>query len=316
MQRKAAEPPADRAPPGTPVTGGDLESALERLRSEVDDPVAGLFGPGSKVWEVNREGVLFLGGGRAVLLQLAHPFVAHAIEQHSTTRRDPVARFQRTFEHVFAMVYGDLDSAIDSARRVHALHRRINGAIDEDVGSFRRGDPYAANVAEALLWVHATLWDTSVQVYELVVRKLSAEEKDRYWSETKRFALLFGIPEAILPVDWSGFQEYCRSMFASSTLAVGAPAAEMARFILAAPGWPLSSWFAPVTMALLPERIRHQYREPLGLAEQALTNVSLQALRAAWWAMPGWLRHLPAYRAAQRRIAQAPASRVRVATER
>src|SRR5262245_31878617 len=78
----------------------ECASRLARLRAEVRDPRAGLFGPGSKVWEVNKEAISFLGGGRAALLQLAHPWVAWAIEHHSSTREDPVGRFQRTFLHV------------------------------------------------------------------------------------------------------------------------------------------------------------------------------------------------------------------------
>src|SRR3712207_7704222 len=40
---------------------------------------------------------LFLGAGRALLLQLAHPWVAAGISQHSTTLADPIGRFHRTF---------------------------------------------------------------------------------------------------------------------------------------------------------------------------------------------------------------------------
>jgi uncharacterized protein (DUF2236 family) len=254
------------------------------------------------VWEVNREGIIFLGGGRAILLQLAHPYVAHAIEQHSTTRQNPVARFLRTFENIFAMVYGDLDSAIASARRLHALHSRITGTIEEDVGVHRKGDLYAANAADALLWVHATLWDTSIQIYELMLRPLAGREKEAYWEETKRFARLFGIPDETLPRTWIDFQAYCCEMFASDVLAVGAPARDMARFILASPGWPLSEWLSGVTMSLLPEPIRHQYRAPLGPVERMLCDASLGTLRTSWRLLPGWLRYLPAYRSALRRI--------------
>src|SRR5436189_10963 len=40
---------------------------------------AGLFGPDSVTWRVNREGVLLLGGGAAIILQLAHPLVAAGV---------------------------------------------------------------------------------------------------------------------------------------------------------------------------------------------------------------------------------------------
>ena len=58
----------------------DLHQLLDRLRAETEDPRAGVFGPASMLWRVNRESIAFLGGGRAALLQLAHPFVAHAVD--------------------------------------------------------------------------------------------------------------------------------------------------------------------------------------------------------------------------------------------
>src|SRR5690606_37999480 len=142
------------------VTRDDLERALGRLRAQVDDPRAGLYGPRSVSWLVNRETVVFLAGGRAALLQLAHPFVAAAIDQHSRTRNDPLGRFQRTFSNVYAMVFGDLDRACASARRVHAIHRRIRGPIGAAVGSYRADSRYEANDEAALFWVQATLVDS------------------------------------------------------------------------------------------------------------------------------------------------------------
>src|SRR5688500_13747227 len=135
------------------VTRRDLESRIEQLRAAVRDPRAGLYGPGSVSWKVNREGIVMLGGGRAALLQLAHPYVAHAVDQHSATRTDPLGRFQRTFLHVFGMVFGDLDQAIESARRVYRVHTRIHGPIAEDVGAFAQGHRYHANDPDALFWV-------------------------------------------------------------------------------------------------------------------------------------------------------------------
>ena len=169
------------------VSADDLERHLAALSARVQNRRAGIYGPGTLSWEVNREGVIMLGGGAAALLQLAHPFVAHAVDQHSHTRNDPAGRFQRTFRHVFAMVFGDLDHALSAARRVHALHQTIRGRITEDVGRFRRGDRYQANDERALLWVHATLVDTALQVYERIVTPLHPHERNAYYEVWRAF---------------------------------------------------------------------------------------------------------------------------------
>jgi uncharacterized protein (DUF2236 family) len=291
------------------VVGPDLECALDRVRRLVRDPRAGIFGPGSRVWTLNREAVVFLGGGRAALLQLAHPAVAQAVADHSRTREDMLGRFRRTFAHVFAMVYGDLESALDSARRVHRIHGHIRGVLRETVGAAAAGTPYAASDPDALLWVHATLWETSVQLFELVVGPLSHQEKDAYWEETKRFAALFGIPDALLPRDWSAFRQYWDGMLASDRIAVSTTARDLAGFLLSPPAWwlgPAWEWLRLMTARLLPPRLRREFGLSFGVAERLAAEASLGGLRGVWWLLPGGVRWLPAYRDAIRRLEGTP----------
>lgn len=297
--------------PGTPqhVDRADLERLLERVKAEAHDPRAGIFGPASQVWTVNKESLVFLGAGRAALLQLAHPAVAVAIDQHSKTRTDPLGRFQRTFAQVFGMVFGDLDQAFRAARGVHALHERIRGEFPAAVGPFPAHAGYFANEPEALLWVHATLWDTSILCYELVRRPLSDAEKARYYEETKRFAWLFGIPDDVLPPDWESFRTYVTRMLepssaGSGVLAVAPCAADMCGFLFRplAPGLgPLMRWYARFTSALLPPHLARAFGLP---GCDAATHVrDVRRLRAVFSHLPRRLRYLPAYVEARRRLA-------------
>lgn len=287
------------------VTARRLEETLDELRRGVKDPNLGLFGPGSMMWEIGRESVCFLGGGRAALLQLAHPYVAHGVDQHSKTRTDPFGRFQRTFSNVFDMIYGDLDSAIESARRVHRIHERIRGPIRENVGLWAEGTPYRANEVPALMWVHATLWDSAVQAYELVVRPLSNDEKDRYYEETKRFALLFGIPREALPPDWSSFVAYNRRMWESDEVVVGDTAREIASFLFTPPEkvlTPVTAFAKILTAGLLPPRIRAGFGLRFGTPEKRVFQATIRALKATHRTWPYRMRYLPAYLDARRRI--------------
>ena len=291
------------------VSRAQLEEALGGLRRQVADPRAGVFGPGSRVWAINRDAITFLGGGRAALLQLAHPFVAHAVDQHSAARTDPVGRFLRTFDAVFAMVYGDLEAVEAAARRVHAIHEHVRGELTESVGPFPQGTAYAANAPEALLWVHATLWDTSIQVRELVRGPLPEEIKAEYYRETKRFAALFGIPAALVPPDWPAFQAYMARMLDAPEITVGTVARELAHALLRPEGsWlgPLWRWYAAITARLLPERQRREFALPWGPGEQRIAEATLAALRATWPWVPPRLRWLPAYVAARRRLEGKP----------
>jgi uncharacterized protein (DUF2236 family) len=289
------------------VTREELEERLARVRALVPDPRAGLFGPGSKVWEVNKESISFLGGGRAALLQLAHPWVAWGIEQHSSTRDDPFGRFQRTFFHIFRMVYGDLDTAFRAARAVHAIHTRIEGQLGAAAGPFAAGSAYRANQVDALLWVHATLWDTSLVCFESVVRPLGVDEKRAYYEETKRFAYLFGIPDTVLPPAWEDFDRYVHAMLASDVLSVAEPAARMATFLFQplVPGTgAVMRRYAEITAWLLPERLAAGFGlERDGEAGRLRFEAKLRQLRRIWPYLPRRARYLPAYVEARRRIA-------------
>ncbi len=288
------------------VSRADLERCIDELRAEVRDPRVGIYGPASQAWTISKEGILFLGGGKAALLQLAHPAVAHAVDQHSKTRTDPLGRFQRTFDNVFAMVFGDLDAAAKSARRVHAIHSRISGAINEQVGAFAEGSHYEANDEHALLWVHATLIETAVQMYELAIRPLSYAEKDRYYRETRRFALLFGIPDRVLPGSWGEFSDYYQHMIDSEVIKVGRPGLELAGFLFSShrPAFaPLFRWLETMTAGLLPPRLQREFRLRYGPADRAVFHASLAALRPVYPLLPPRVRYIPAYVQARRRLA-------------
>jgi uncharacterized protein (DUF2236 family) len=55
------------------IAAADLERSLDCVRSEAAASVEGVFGPDSLPWQIDREAIVFLGAGRALLMQLAHP---------------------------------------------------------------------------------------------------------------------------------------------------------------------------------------------------------------------------------------------------
>lgn len=285
------------------VARPELERFLAELRA-TSDPRAGIFGPESWMWKVSRESVLFLGGGRAALLQLAHPYVATAVQHHSSTEGDLVGRFQRTFLHVFAMVFGDLESAIGSSRRVFGLHKTINGALDEPHGQMPAGHRYDANDEAALLWVHATLVDTSVLVYERCVRVMSDAEREALYQDTRRFARLFGISDAVLPRDWPAFRRYFDGVIASDLLTIGAAGKRMGRFLLTPPNAgvaPIWRWYETLTAGLLPDRVRAGFGMRWGRRDRALSAATMAALQVTRF-LPPQVRFVPAYLDALRRM--------------
>jgi uncharacterized protein (DUF2236 family) len=293
------------------VSRDDLETTLARVTAQVREPRHGIHGPSSAAWQLERDSIIFLGGGRAALLQLAHPFVAYGVDQHSRTRSDVVGRFQRTFLNVFAMAFGDLDEAMRAARRVHAIHTRVTGTLPA-IGAFPAGTPYHANDVDALLWVYATLTDTVVAVTQLLRGRLPRERVEAYYRASWQFARLFGIPDERLPPDWSAFRAYVRGMVASPVLTVSEPARSMASFLFGRGDHraqrPLAALAELVTAGLLPAPVREGFGLRWGVRQRAAYGAVVAGLRPALRVMPPQLRYLPAYIDAQRRIRGQPPS--------
>jgi uncharacterized protein (DUF2236 family) len=61
-----------------------------------------------------------------------------------------------------------------------------------------------------------------------------------------------------------------------------------------------------MTARLLPPRLRDEFGLVFGLRERVAAEASLAALRATWWALPGAIRWLPAYREGVRRVEGMP----------
>jgi uncharacterized protein (DUF2236 family) len=260
-------------------------------------------------WKLGRETAAALGGGRAALLQLAHPYVAAAVMEHSDTRADPVGRLQRTFAGVFQMTFGDLDHAIHMARRLHRIHTHITGELRAPGGRYRDGERYRANDAESLFWVHATLLDTSILLYELLVEPMSAAEKAQAFDEARRFSWLFGIPDEYIPKDYIGFERYMDAMLASDALSVSPAALHLRRFIFQPPRRthvPLAAWYTRFTSALMTPRLRRGFELPWGRRDEALFAASVPLLRASYRALPVRLRSFADFVEAERRLAGHP----------
>src|SRR5687768_369072 len=187
------------------VATGIARSAA-RTVARMTTPDDGYFAPGGPARTISRELALMLGGGRALLLQVAHPLVAAGVAAHSGYRENPWKRLEGTMNAVWAIVFGTRAQADRAARRVRAMHGRVHGRTAEPMGPYPAGTPYSAMDPELLLWVHATLVDTALLVHAQWVRPLSEAEQAAYYEEMKVCARLFGTPDDVLPDSFPDFR--------------------------------------------------------------------------------------------------------------
>ncbi len=291
------------------VSAEQLEQALSEARSRAlaatGDARAGLFGSGSASWRVNREAMLLLGGGAAALLQLAHPFVAQAVFDHSRVRSDVAGRFRRTFVRVLRMTFGDLDQVTATARRVFAVHSRIAGALRQAGPAYVGTPRYAANDESALFWVQATLIDTALRVYEDLISPLTDEDRERFYADSLATSRLFGLSPQSLPGDYGQFRLYYDGMLVSPRLCVTDEARELAEHILTPPNLaavPLYRFVRAYTAWLLPDGLRQGFGLRLGAKDRIVLTAGRLAIRRALPHLPSHLRFFPDYLDAERRL--------------
>jgi uncharacterized protein (DUF2236 family) len=288
-----------------PNADNDFHHYLRGL-GERADPKAGFFGPKSMVWRISREPVLLLFGMRALLLQIAHPHVAQAVADHSNYRSDPLGRGIRTFKAVYAMIFGSRETAIDAALAVHAVHTRVYGELKDPLPTGVDAH-YTATDPQALLWVAATLLNSTVLAYELCIRKLSSAEKEQFYQESKRFGQLFGIQKNLYPDAWQDFEIWMANTIESDLITVTPAAKDIVQGLL------FGTWFtrflAPINYAVaamsLPPKLVNEFGFKRSWWTNAIYKSLLALAKTAMRLLPQHYRSVPAARINERRLQRA-----------
>lgn len=143
-------------------------------------------GAGSMTLKIASEAAIMLGGSRAVLMQIAHPLVAMGVSTHSSYMSDPFGRTEHTFILGQKITFGSSRTIHDAARTINRLHTHVYGTLPMHAGAFESGAPYKARDPELLLWVHASLIDTILLIYPLLIGPLSLDEQDEYYQELRK----------------------------------------------------------------------------------------------------------------------------------
>ncbi len=273
----------------TPILTPDT-SRGERARSHAQRLASrdGYFAPESVIRRVGNSPVApFLGGGAAVLLQVAHPLVAAGVAEHSDYQHDLWSRLLRTLRALYLITFGTKAEADAIGATVRTVHTRVRGRTSTQLGRFPAGTPYAADDPELMLWVHATLVETSLSAYQRYERSLSPPEQEQYYAEMATVAQIFGTPASVIPKSLGEFRGYFEAEIAGTTIEVTPPAREIAAVILDAPLPAPMRFIAPAhrlaTCAHLPPRLRAEY----GLQQRHLHALTLplaaRSVKLAAW---------------------------------
>jgi uncharacterized protein (DUF2236 family) len=164
--------------------------------------------------------------------------------------------------------------------------------------------PYSALDPELLLWVHATLVDSSIAAYDAFVRPLPRTVRERYYLEMRRMGTAFGVPDELHPPTYDAFVAYMDATIAG--LDITDECRDVARTVLTPPApavvMPAGLLGGLASVGLLPPRIREGLRLRWNRGTEAAFHAMSASLRAIVPLLPARVRYWPHARQAWARM--------------
>ena len=266
-------------------------------RSGVDD---GYFPRGRsvlrRVHEQRAVGLFF--GQRALMIGALNPLAFTGTIEHTRGRLKPFARLAHTGKAFESIFFGSRAEADETLAWVGRMHERVEGELVDDAGATPAGTRYSAFDPELMLWTMAVIADSAPLFYELLVRRLSAAEKEALWRDYVRFAELFGMPRDVAPASWGEFRAWWEETLASERMHL----TPVARYVGYATAFeiPLPAVYGPakrihdlIMLGSLPPRVRELYGLEWGRAQQVAFTAAVSAMKRSRPLVPRAIRRGP-----------------------
>ena len=266
-------------------------AVIARLRSDSgQDGRVRTPSSGRDLADVAAEAVNVAGGGRALLLQIAHPAVGRGVVEHSDFATRVMDRLHATMTYVYASVYAAPEELATIRRAVNRAHVPVHA----DAGA--TGPAYNAFDPELQLWVAATLYDTMIVMYERTFGALSDDDADRIYQEFAVVGTGLQLPRSLWPADRREFAVYWNASLARlrSTSETRRVAEQLLR-PRGVPWWVrvLMPQARIVTIGLLPARVRTDFGFAWTARQQGRFERRMRWTARVYPRLPAALRHRP-----------------------
>lgn len=238
--------------------------------------------------DLNAEGILLAGAGRAILLQIADPAVGQGVAEHSTFTERPLDRLFGTLTYVYAIVYGSEEQARAVRRRVNRAHAPVRRATEGASGGYNAYDP------ESQLWVVATLYDTAATIIDKIYGPLDDETADAMYRSYAKLGTALQLPERMWPADRTAFARYWDRRL--RTLRADGNAIRIGRGLLYPERAPL--WYRVLmpsarflTAGFLPDQLRRDFGLPWTERHERRFQATFKFLAVVYPKFPQGIRH-------------------------
>ncbi|MEV6273758.1 oxygenase MpaB family protein [Nocardia sp. NPDC051832] len=255
----------------------------------------GYFADNSMIRRVMRKRAVGLTyGQRALVIGAVHPLLYVGTAENSAHRMTPYTRLALTgklFEAVFLGSKDEADRALEFTGKKHAP---VHGALPEDAGAHPAGTAYSARDPHLMFMTMAFTFDSAEVMYDLLVRKLTAGEREGLYQDYVRWAELFGMPADAAPADYPAFRRYFDDYLGSDEPFLTEEARLVGSYLagsrVAYPQRPplqqVTSAFFLLVQGSLPGSVRELYGMRWGAVEEFAYRALAQGVRGAHVELP------------------------------
>jgi len=233
---------------------------------------------------VLKEGILLATGGVAILLQIANPKIAQAVNENSDFANQPADRLRATMIYMYCVAFGTSEEKRAIIERVHYAHQQV------------RGPDYTADDPELQLWVAATLYVAGVDIYQKIFGDFDEAAADEVYKEYSVMATSLRVRPGMWPASRQTFREYWDEQI--KTLEITSHSKMVAKDLLyntAAPYWIRVN--LPMLRLLTGEWLPARMREPYGLksskGRRRIYWISMRIVQRVYPILPLLVREYP-----------------------
>lgn len=258
--------------------------------------MSGYFADDSVVRRVMRKravGVTY--GQRALVIGAVHPRLYVGTAENTEHRATPYTRLALTgklFEAVFLGTKEEADRALAFTAKKHAT---VRGVLPEDAGPHHpAGTPYSAFDPHLMFMTMAFTFDSAEVMHDLLVRPLTAGEREGLYGDYVRWAELFGMPREAAPADYPAFRAHFDAYLGSGELFLTDEAKLVGSYLAGQrvpypqrmPMRHVTSAYYLLIQGSLPPGIREMYGIRWGAAEELAFRTLARGVRTAHLAPP------------------------------
>ncbi|KAL1850048.1 hypothetical protein Plec18167_008251 [Paecilomyces lecythidis] len=226
-----------------------------------------------------QEGILFMGGGVAILLQAAIPGAVKEPQESKDLAANLLNNIQTTTSYICCLTFGSKEQRKTLLDTINRGEHPLNGS-----------DPIFR------LWVVATLYATATDIYQRIYGRVDYRTAERVYKEYTLIVTALNIPSELWPKDrqkfWTYWDDTVENIRACPFKGLEK---DLVLNFKRLPGWIrlMKPFLRVLTSEMLPPNVRKGYGLKSSTARRALYRVTMGFAVAIYPTFPKSIRSYP-----------------------